>query len=399
MKFAPIVATALLFVSPSHADTQKWIVRLNDSAFGGAPALAGCKTEVLNPNLGADLLAVECPERDRALFKSSLKDGGIAAIERNAVWTLPASAEAEEPTDELMHDQWALDAMNVRSFWENESRGDARVIVALIDSGVDYTHEDLQSALAVNAGEIPGNYLDDDGNGYVDDVYGWDSYQKSGDVMDVFNHGTHVAGIIGATVNNRIGIAGLNWNVSIVPVKMFGPRGEATTEGAIRALDYAVSRGARIINISWGGSKSSPLLKEAFERCREKGILFVAAAGNESADNDKVPTYPASFGIDNIISVAAVSLHDELSWFSNWGLTSVHVAAPGESILSTMKNHRYGFKEGSSMAVPHIVGAAALLWSAHPDWTYTQVRDYILSHCKPLPTLKDKVACQGYFRF
>ncbi len=388
-----LVALISLLSLPSHAGN--WIVQMHPD-HPALSATADCDTKLLNPNLGGDVWSVSCGE----FLPSTLSFSAVLKAEQSTTWNLFLDSDAPSlHSDPMSSDQWSLDRMRVREFWDSTSIGDVRTIVAVVDSGYDYGHEDLTQNLAVNPGEIPGNGVDDDENGYVDDVRGWNAFSQDGEVMDTLEHGTHVSGTIGASVNNNIGVAGLNWKVSLVPVKAFGPRGEATTEGIVRAIDYAVARGARIVNASWGGRTESPLLLEILTRCRDKGILLVAAAGNEGVNNDFTPTYPASFPLDNILSVASIDLHDDLSWFSNFGATTVHVAAPGESILSTIPGQKYGYKNGTSMATPHITGAAALIWSAHPTWTHQEVRDYILQHCTPLPSLQGKVVCQGYFSF
>lgn len=371
-----------IFLSSAQATT--WIVKAPKKLSLQLLSRKGCTYDLLNPNLGADIFEVRCPEKTY-----------LPHAETSKIWKFFSI----EPTDPMIKDQWGLELINVRSFWQNFTVGDRRIKVAVIDSGLNYLHEDLQANWEINIKEIPDNGIDDDGNGYVDDYYGWDAAKNSNNPMDVFEHGTHVTGIIGASSNNDMGITGMNWNVSIIPIKFIDDQGGGRTEAAIRAIDYAVSRGAKIVNMSWGGTSRSPLLEETMERCRAKGMLFIAAAGNESKDNDLVPSYPASYPLDNVISVAAINLHQELSWFSNWGEKSVHIAAPGESILSTTGGNRYGYKDGTSMAAPHITGAAALIWAAHPDWNYLAVKNYLLSHCVVNDSQKIPVICQGYFSF
>lgn len=374
--------------TPVYANT--WLVKNSSKKPLNSLHVNGCQYTLLNPHIGADIYEANCPQSVQLL-------NGEKSIE----WKLFTQQNKSyvEPSDPLLMDQWGLDTMNVRSFWQSSTAGDRKVVVAIIDSGMSFRHEDLQQNLGINFKEIPANGIDDDGNGYVDDYYGWDAVNNSGDPSDRFDHGTHVAGIIGASSNNDLGITGINWNVSIVPIKFIDDQGGGRTESAIRAIDYAVARGAKIINLSWGGTSRSPLLEEVMTRCREKGILFVAAAGNESRDNDITPTYPASFPIDNVISVAAINLHNEMASFSNWGAKSVHVAAPGESILSTVGEARYGFKDGTSMATPHISGVAALVWAQHPNWTYQEVKNYILGHCKSGEKSEFPVLCKGHFSF
>lgn len=381
MKFL-LFSFIILFLSSAHA--KVWIGKNTDKSIYN---FRNCTHELLNPNLGADIFKINCPTQKK-----------IENVEENIEWKIFNSPYIA-PNDERLSDQWGLELMNVPLFWQNFSVGNSDIKVAVIDTGINYLHPDLQNNLAANTKEIPDNGIDDDNNGYIDDYYGWNAALKNGNPMDKFFHGTHVAGIIGASSNNEIGIVGINWKVSLIPIKFVDDEGGGSTETAIRAIDYAVLRGVKIINASWGGPKSSPLLEEVISRCRDKGILFIAAAGNETTDNDKVPSYPANYQLDNIISVASIDLHKDLSWFSNWGAKTVHVAAPGESILSTVGGSRYGFKDGTSMAVPHISGAAALLWSIHPDWDYRQIKNYILGHCQVDKKHDIPVICQGYFSF
>lgn len=350
----------------------------------------GCSYNLLNPNLGADIYEVNC--RSSQNFVNA---------EKSSIWKIFTNSNKSviEVKDPMFNDQWGLGLININSFWQNHTTGDRRIKVAVIDSGLNYHHEDLQANLDTNTKEIPNNEIDDDSNGYIDDYYGWDAANNSSDPMDNFDHGTHVSGIIGASSNNDIGIVGMNWNVSLIPIRFVDNQAGGRTEAAIRAIDYAVARGAKIINVSWGGTTHSPLLEEMMNRCKDKGILIIAAAGNESVNNDITPTWPASFALDNIISVAAINLHKELAWFSNWGAKSVHISAPGESILSTTGGNRYGFKDGTSMAVPHITGAAALIWAAHPNWNYLEIKNYILNHCVTDGPSKIPVLCQGHFSF
>lgn len=390
-----IIFTILSFFCLSAwANSQKWIIKVSNNKLEANLFANHCSYEILNPNLGGDIFSVQC-ESKKSIYNVLLTFG---AVQAEADQTLKMFSELSDPES---GNQWALDFLNVRSFWRDYSTGDPRVKIAIIDSGIDYMHEDLSANIALNYQEIAGNGIDDDKNGYVDDVFGWNIFDNTNDPMADFDlvHGTHVAGVVGAVANNEIGIAGLNWKAAIIPIKLYGPKGETTMEKAIRSFDYAVARGAKIINASWGGPKESLLLGEVIKRCQDKGILVVAAAGNEGKDNDSVPTYPANYSFDNIISVASINLHNQLSAFSNWGAKTVHVAAPGESILSTTNGNRYGYKDGTSMAVPHIAGIAALLWAAHPEWTYKEVRSHILNNCAPLASLKDKVSCQGYFKF
>ncbi|RUL81585.1 S8 family serine peptidase [Tautonia sociabilis] len=272
--------------------------------------------------------------------------------------------------------------------------GSGEVVVAVIDTGVDYTHPDLAANIWTNAGEIPGNNTDDDGNGFVDDVRGWDFYDGDNDPMDDDGHGTHVAGIIGAVGNNGVGVSGVNWQVRLMPVRFLGPQGGFTSD-AVRALNYAVANGATISNNSWGGGGYSTSLRNAISNAQQAGHLFVAAAGNDGRNTDSSPHYPSSYDLDNIISVAASNRNDALAGFSNFGETTVDLAAPGVSILSTTPNGSYSSYSGTSMASPMVAGAAALIKARFPDWTWSQIKAQLLATVDPDSGLSGRVATGG----
>jgi subtilisin family serine protease len=251
-----------------------------------------------------------------------------------------------------------------------ETRTDAgSVIVAIVDSGIRYTHEDLDGNLWLNPGEISGNGVDDDGNGYVDDVHGVDATRQSGDPWDENGHGTHVAGIIGARGNNGVGVTGVAWNVQLMACRFMEADGRGVISDAIECIDYARRNGAAIINASFTGPDYSSLLKAALEEARQAGILVVTAAGNSATDIDNTPAYPAGYDLDNIVSVAATSSSDALATFSNYGAAAVDLAAPGVGIYSTGHgaDDAYVTMSGTSMAAPMVAGALALLRAEWPE--------------------------------
>jgi subtilisin family serine protease len=281
------------------------------------------------------------------------------------------------------------------------------VYVGLIDEGYMYTHEDLAANAGTNPGEIAGNGVDDDGNGYVDDVYGWDFAGNDNTVFDGVNddHGTHVAGTIGAVGGgNGKGVAGVCWSVKLISAKFLGTNG-GTTANAIKAVDYLTDlktrNGIRLVatNNSWGGGGFSQALKEAIDRAGAADILFVAAAGNGGRDgvgdnNDKSPSYPASYASPNIIAVAAITSTGAKSGFSNYGATSVDLGAPGSGIWSTVPKKSkgavvsgYASYSGTSMATPHVTGAAALYAASRSNATVAQIKDAILSSTVFTPSL------------
>ena len=248
--------------------------------------------------------------------------------------------------------------------------GSSSVVVAVIDSGVDWHHPDLAANIWTNPGEsCPGcasDGIDNDGNGYVDDVHGWDFVNDDNDPFDDHGHGTHVAGTIGASGSNGVGIAGVNWNVQIMPLKFIGANGQGTADDAVRAILYATRMGAVASNNSWGGEEFSQALEDAIADADAHGSLFVAAAGNSGKNTDTTPDYPSGFDLPNVITVGATDQNDVRAWFSNYGKQSVDLAAPGTNIYSTWPGGIYRFSEGTSMAAPHVTGVAALAKAAFP---------------------------------
>jgi subtilisin-like proprotein convertase family protein len=249
-------------------------------------------------------------------------------------------------------------------------------VTAVIDTGVDYTHPDLASNIWTNTDEVAGNGIDDDGNGFVDDVRGWDFVNNDSDPMDDNGHGTHVAGTIGAVGNNGIGVTGVAWTASIMPLKFLDQSGSGSLSDAIKAIQYARVNGAKIINASWGGGGFSSALQSAITQFITSGGLFVAAAGNEATNNDVTPSYPANY--QGVISVGASTRTDTRASFSNYG-TSVDVFAPGQSILSTLPGNRYGSLSGTSMATPQVAGALALLWGQNPTLSATTISQALIN--------------------
>ncbi|MFG0327761.1 MAG: S8 family serine peptidase [Phycisphaerales bacterium JB037] len=264
--------------------------------------------------------------------------------------------------------------------------GDANKVVAVIDSGTQWTHPDLDTNIWFNAGEVAGNGIDDDGNGFIDDVRGWDFFDNDNNPDDTEGHGTHVAGTIGAEGNNNQGVVGVMWDVQIMPLRFLGPFGGSTSD-AVAAVDYAVANGATVSNNSWGGGGFSLSLYNAIANARNNGHIFVAAAGNSGVNTDGSPHYPSSYDLDNIISVAATDNRDRLAGFSNYGVSSVDIGAPGVDIASTYNGSGYVWSSGTSMASPHVAGLVALLQVQNPSWTYDQVIDRIYATARPNPNL------------
>jgi len=255
--------------------------------------------------------------------------------------------------------------INAAKAWKI-TKGNSRIKIAVIDTGVDYNHEDLKSNMWTNEKELNGKPgIDDDGNGYVDDIHGYDFANNDGDPMDGNGHGTHCSGTIAAGHNNGIGIAGVMANAQIVGVKFLTDEGSGTTAAAIAAIDYATKVGVDIMSNSWGGGGHSQALEDVIKVANAAGIIFTAAAGNSASNNNSTPQYPANYDVSNVISVAAHNYNDDLASFSCYGSNTVHVAAPGRNILSTTPNNNYDVFSGTSMATPHVTGVIGLYLSEH----------------------------------
>ncbi|MGH2693244.1 MAG: S8 family serine peptidase [Actinomycetota bacterium] len=309
------------------------------------------------------------------------------------------TADLTIPNDPSFEDLWGLHNLSDTDIDAPEawdiSTGSDSVVVGVIDTGVAYNHPDLQSQMWTNPGDPTVNGVDEDGNGYVDDVHGINCIRGTGDPNDDNDHGTHVAGTIGAAGDNGVGVAGVNWDVSIMALKFLDRRGSGFTSDAIECLDYATDEGVHLTSNSWGGGGFSTALFDAINRARTSGDLFVAAAGNDGDNTDSSPHYPSSYNLDNIISVAATTQSDGLASFSNYGPNSVDLGAPGVGILSTVRNGGYDSFSGTSMATPHVAGAAALLWAADGSLSWTQVRDAIFDNVDVLTSLTGKVVTDG----
>lgn len=291
--------------------------------------------------------------------------------------------------------QWAHSTVQSAEAW-GISRGSSDVIVAILDTGADITHEDLAANVWTNRGEVAGNGRDDDGNGYVDDLHGWNFVDDNNNVTadDAHFHGTHVAGTIGAVGNNGKGISGHAQVVKLMPLKFLGANGSGSTSNAIRAIDYAIAKGAKIISNSWGSTGRSQALEDAIGRAEAAGILFVAAAGNNGTNNSVTGFYPANSAHDNVISVAASTSADRLASFSDYGAL-VHLAAPGSSIYSLKNGNGYQTMSGTSMATPLVSGVLATMIARRPDLDYRQIKGALLSSVDEIAAMKDKVRWNG----
>lgn len=313
---------------------------------------------------------------------------------------------AGAPDDALFAYQWALDnrgqsegksGSDVRAIeaWKT-SHGSNDVVVAVLDSGVYYTHEDLAANMWLRPASVA--EYEDNELGLINDVNGFNAIDNSGDPMDDNGHGTHCAGIIGAVGNNSIGVSGINWRVSIMPLKFLSRNGYGSTKDAIEAINYVINRkqagvNVRVISASWGSTRGSKALADVIKKAHENDILFVAAAGNSSANTDKQPHYPAN---DNfVMSVAALNRKGALASFSNFGKKTVHLAAPGAEILSTWLGNEYFEASGTSMATPYVSGVAGLVLAENKDLSVEDLRRRLLSNVDKSTDLESRVASGG----
>ncbi len=288
--------------------------------------------------------------------------------------------------------------------WAAGKTGSAAVVIGIIDEGIQNTHPDLAGQIWTNPYD-PIDGIDNDGNGYVDDIYGWDFDGNNNSIYDggsrgsLDDHGTHVAGTIGAK-NDGKGVVGVNWNIAMISCKFLGRRG-GTTANAVKAVDYLTDlksrHGMNIVasNNSWGGGGYSQALFDAVSRANSGNILFVAAAGNSGTDNDVTASYPSNYNLPNIIAVAAIDKNGALASFSQYGAKTVHIGAPGVAIMSTTAFNTYSSYNGTSMATPHVTGGVALYASAHPSATAATIKAAILNSAVPTPSLAGKTVTGG----
>jgi len=391
---AALISSAALSAAPS----QKLIVKLKPGYSAKSVSLFSNKSvqdvRDLKVSFGA-FYSVKTSGMNQKSLQALSNDPAIEYVEESQVFTVTPIVNKEAIQDARFEDQWGLKntGNNVGGWWSRGkagedinaegvwkmTRGRKEVKIAVIDTGVDYTHKDLAANMWVNELEANGvEGVDDDGNGYVDDIHGYDFANDDGDPADGHGHGTHCAGNIGA-LHNRSGVRGVMNNVKMVGIKFLSDSGRGETEHAIKSIDYAVKVGVNLMSNSWGGGKFSQALLDSIQAANDAGIVFVAAAGNSRADNDAKPTYPANYEVDNVIVVGAHDGKGERSGFSNYGKKTVHVFAPGSNILSTVPGDRYQSMSGTSMACPLAAGAIGLLMSESPNLTPKEIRDRVIA--------------------
>lgn len=350
--------------------------------------------------------SIEMMERDYLSQREALPQ----AIETESLERDFSSSVARVFNDPGLGKLWAFrdiekNGMNISKVYTElgNSLGD-KVIVAVVDTGVDYNHEDLKNVMWTNPGEIAGNGIDDDNNGYIDDIHGINTLKRDADdkatmeVMDGHSHGTHVSGTIAAEQGNGTGIAGVASNVAIMAIRTVPNSGDETDVDVSEAFLYAARNGAKIINCSFGKSHNEGglMVKETIDYIgKEYGVLVVAAAGNSTQNIDKRLTYPASFDSENLLVVASTTKRGKLSYFSNYGLKNVDVAAPGSSIYSTTPNNKYSRMSGTSMASPNTAGFAAEVLSRNPSLSVTELKELLMSTVLKVRKYDRKVASGG----
>ena len=336
-----------------------------------------------------DLLA-----KAKILFES----GDIEYVEANTI-----IRAIDTPNDSSFSELWGMDKIDAERAWE-VGKGSDSVLVGVIDTGLDYRHPDIAKNAWTNPGETgldkngrdkKTNGIDDDNNGFIDDFRGWDFVNNDNDPMDDNQHGTHCAGTIGAIGNNGKGVVGVNWDISLVGIKFLSGAGSGSLSDAVKAIDYATELGVFLTSNSWGGGGFSQAMYDAIEKADKADILLVAAAGNSGTDNDTQAHYPSNYDVDNVISVAASTQDDQLASFSQFGFNTVDLAAPGKDILSTVPGGRYASFSGTSMATPHVAGAAALIKSLEPSLTGAQIKGKILATTDPIQAFATKMRTGG----
>ena len=398
-------ATEIARRLPRHAQGEL-LVKLKPQAdmdsFVGLQSSDGIQTvehfefpQVMRDKFGGELLRLKLPEGISTAE-------GIALLESDERLAYVTSNDlrlaSKVPSDELNSELWGLEKIQAPQAWERTTGSRQGPIIAVLDTGLDMEHPDIAANLWTNKGEIPGNGIDDDGNGVIDDVHGFNATDGTGNPFDDYTHGTHCAGTIAAVGDNGGGVTGINWQAQIMPVKMM-VKGEGTVADTVRAVAYATANGASITSNSYGGPYSQP----EYEAFASSPLLHICAAGNEGNDNDVSRYYPAdrpvgypgSHELPNVISVAASGKNDRLASFSNYGAQTVDLAAPGVSILSTVPGGKYETKSGTSMATPHVAGVAGLIATLYPEATVDQIKTRLLANVDQIPALAGKVLTGG----
>jgi subtilisin family serine protease len=392
-----------LFFFSSQVFATEYIIELKNIKGLNELQTRGHRVKRTFNSFGVSYGIVEVTTESFNSFKSLSTSQNIGIIEPNIEYRIIGLENKSE--DPQFGELWGLNNtgaeggvvgadINVLNAWKI-SKGSKDITIAVIDTGIDYNHEDLKDNIWVNEKEQNGVAgVDDDGNGFIDDIHGYDFTRNSGNSMDDNGHGTHCAGTIGA-VHNSIGVAGVMKDVRLMGLKFLTSSGGGSLENAIKAIDYATQMGVDIMSNSWGGGGYSKLLEKAIQNASDAGIVFIAAAGNARNDNDRRAAYPASYDIDNVISVAAHDRKDSASSFTSYGQTTVDIFAPGTDILSTIIGDKYKKYSGTSMATPHVSGIVGLFLAKNGKTQPKDIRELMVSTAVKSPAYIGKVASDG----
>lgn len=418
---ASVLSLALIFLTPPNVSAETLRPQFKEGEYVVTlhPQAHSSSLKSLSETLGMEVVRRLSPISDAYLARTSndtpadqvksrlLSKSMVRAVDRNRIFYA-----VNAPNDPEMVKLWGMQNtgqldvqdpsksgktgvpgvdIGAEQAWKIHT-GTKSIVVAVIDTGIQYTHPDLKDNMWVNTAEERGvKGVDDDGNGYVDDIYGYDFSNKDGDPMDDNQHGTHCAGTIGARGNNNTGVVGVNWETRLMAVKFLSGSGSGELADAVSAIDYATQMGAHVLSNSWGGGGFDQSLFDAINRSYQKGRLFVAAAGNDGLDSDRYEFFPAEYNVPNVMSIAALTNQGTLAYFSNYGANSVDIAAPGFNIYSTTIGGRYEYLSGTSMATPHVAGIAALLWSYDSRLDAVEVKNRLMKTGKPMFALKGKL--------
>jgi subtilisin family serine protease len=337
------------------------------------------------------------------VFSDASLNENILHIEENHRWYVldktsdpkpefPPRLPSRKRSDPMLGRAYGLDKIQAAKAWLTTT-GSTKVVIADIDTGIDYNHRDLINNIWRNTSKPRQGH--EDGSGITDEIAGWDFVNNDPLPWDDNGHGSHTSGIIAATGNNGVGLSGVAQRAQIMALKFLNAEGSGSTEDAIRSINYAVQNGAVILSNSWGGDEYSKALEETIAEAARQNVLFVAAAGNDGTNNDTLPMYPAAYNLPNIIAVAASDKDDLLTEYSNFGVNTVHIAAPGDAIWSTVPDSKYEVNSGTSMACPYVAGAAALLKAYRPNLTAVQMKQILMQSVDKLPDYADKIASGG----
>ena len=403
---AAVTMTALNLYASTQVEAVpgEYIVRLknNYSTSQKSQIKESLRSYIKSEIPSQNIVVIKRPsfENDKSVIKTLSMNEMVDVVEPNYIYHM-----SRLPNDPMIDQLWGLRNIgqkdsegqlgvagvdtNVEKAWDIQT-GSKKILVAVIDTGIDYNHPDLKDNVWTNEVEANGKPgIDDDNNGVIDDIHGYNAITNSGDPLDDQGHGSHCSGTIGAKGNDGKGIVGVNWDVSIMGVKFLDKNGSGTLENALKAIDYATKMGAKVQSNSWGGGGFSQTLLDAIKRSNDAGALFVAAAGNEYNNNDTNPTYPATYAVDNIIAVAAIDNKGNKADFSNFGRKTVHIGAPGVNIYSSTGG-AYDSWSGTSMATPHVSGVAALLWANEENLTAAEIKQRLTATARPIAGLRGK---------